>query len=112
MHRRADAAYGAYAPLALQVSMAASTAMASAGRFKEIEALVIETSKRVRDALGATSEAAIGARFNEGYVKAHLGRPDGVAVMREAAARAATTMGATNPLAVGMQAQVDAMSPK
>jgi CHAT domain-containing protein/tetratricopeptide (TPR) repeat protein len=112
MHRRADAAYGAYAPFALQVSMAASTALASAGRFKEIEALVVETSKRVRDALGVTNEIAIGARFNEGYVKAHLARPDGVAIMREAAAQAATTMGTSNPLAVGMQAQVDAMSKK
>ena len=105
LHRRVDAAYGAYSPMALEVAMAAETALAAQGRFKEVEGLVSETSVRARSAMGAASEEAITALFNEGFVKTRLGRPEGPGLMRQAAAQAAATMGAASPLAAGMQKQ-------
>jgi CHAT domain-containing protein/tetratricopeptide (TPR) repeat protein len=110
LHRRADAGFGAYSPLALEVAMAAETALFSAGRLADIEALVQETSVRARSVLGATSEISIVARFNEGGVKARLGRPDGLGIMREAAAQAMAVLGPTSPVTASLSQQVAAMT--
>jgi hypothetical protein len=110
VHRRVDATYGAYSPLANEVAMAVATQLVAAGRFKEIEPLVEETRARVWATVGSRSEMGVLARFNEGLVKARLGQPDAAGILAEAVASAEATLDPASPVVAAMRQQVGMLS--
>jgi hypothetical protein len=110
--RRVSASYGASSPTALEVSMVVTKWLAGVGRYAEIEALTVDTNRRENDVLGAKSETSIVASFNEGFVKAHLGRPDGFGIASDAAKRASDVLGSTDPTAVHMRETLPSLQGK
>jgi CHAT domain-containing protein/tetratricopeptide (TPR) repeat protein len=110
--RRVAAAYGESSPTSLEISMFTATQLARAGKLAEIEKLSEETNRHANDALGPNHETSLVASFNDGFVKAHLGRAGGYQIAAEAAARAAKVLGATSPLAVYMHDQLTQLPQK
>jgi MYXO-CTERM domain-containing protein len=109
LHHRVDTVYGAYSPVALDLAALAAGGLLAAGKAEEAEPLAVETSRRVRLVMGAGSEQGITALFTEGMVKVRLHRPDGVALVQEAAARSAA-LGPANPLAAQLQQAAAALA--